>query len=336
MVRKRRKKGTPYEEVVSEVLRTMDSGAVISQGVWVEGPDGRRELDIRIVGTFEGKVRRVLIECKDYNPASTGKVGIEHIDALESKRRDLEFHFSAVCSNAGFTEGAVKKASRVGIGLISVMKKGDKRVRFSVSEEIFTRKVQVTELRTTLHGPDISSTQGTRLEDITFNGIPVQNWVTKRVMLFIGSNPIVAGSYTATHAFKEELLFELPSSVINVSQLDIRLSITGRWYAQMVNLDATQGIYDWLRHRVRLAPGPGQFMIEGVDIEAGEPIDLPPARELEQQLRIQPGEMVARLILITGLEPHEPIPQLDDFVMEEDLVFIISDLPPEAYTSVND
>ena len=334
--RKRKKKGTPYEEVVSEVLRTMDSGADILQGKWIEGPDGHRELDVTIIGSFEGEERRVLIECKDYNPASTGPVGIEHIDALESKSRDLEFQFSAICSNAGFTKGAFKKASRVGIGLISVMKKGDKRVRFSVSEEIYTRRVQVIDYGITLHGPDIISPLDSGFGNLTFKGIPVQNWVTHRIMLFIGVNPIVAGSFTDTQRFKEEVEFELPTKPVNVTQLDIHLSITGGWFAQMVNLNATQGFYDWLRHRVRLAPGPSQFLIEGVDIEAGEPINLPPVRELEQRLKIRPGEMATSLVLINGLDHHEPIPPLKGYILKEDLEILISDLPPESYTSVSD
>ncbi len=335
MSRKRRKKGSPYEKVVAEVIRTMDPGANVSRGVWVEGPDCHRELDVRITGAFEGKERRIFIECKDFNPVSTGPVGIGHIDSLESKTRDLGFHFSAICSNAGFTRGAVNKASRVGIGLISVMKKGNKRIRFSVVEEIYTRKVKVTDLKIGLHGPDAISMGDINIENVTFEGIPVANWVRHRSMLFIASNPIVAGSYTATHTFKEKLEFELTSGVIQVTQLDFHISITGGWFAQQVTLEATQGIYDWLQHRVRLAPGPGRFLIEGVDIYAGDPINLPPQRELEKTWKLQPGEIVTRLLLITGLTPHEPVAGLDKYVLQEDLKIEISDLPPESYTSVS-
>ena len=53
---------------------------------------------------------------------------------------------------------------------------------------------------------------------------------------------------------------------------NFHMKITGGWFAQQVTLDASQGFYDWLRHRIRLAPGPSQFLISGVDIYAGTQI----------------------------------------------------------------
>ena len=72
-------------------------------------PDGRRDRDVVIEGTAEGKRRHVLIECKDFNPNSTGPVGIGYVDALESKHRDLGMDVSFICSNAGFTTCAIRK-----------------------------------------------------------------------------------------------------------------------------------------------------------------------------------------------------------------------------------
>ena len=119
-----RKKGTDYEIVVSEIAQGFNPKANVEQGKWVTGPDGRRDMDVTITGTINEEQKKILIECKDYNPNSTGKVGIEIVDALESKARDLSMDYSLICSNAGFTENAIRKASRVGIGLISVIKKG--------------------------------------------------------------------------------------------------------------------------------------------------------------------------------------------------------------------
>jgi len=332
--RRRKKKGSPYEEVVAEVIRAMDPGATVLRGAWIAGPDGQREIDVRIIGTHEGQQRKILIECKDFNPASTGPVGIGYVDALESKGRDLQCDFAALCSNAGFTEGAVRKATRVGIGLISVMRRGDKRVRFSISEEIFTRKIQVSHLSVNLEGPSPISLDGISPEDIHFQGLPVGNWVAHRVMAMIAFNPIVSGSFKATNPFVEPLDFELPTGTVKVTQLNFNLSITGGWFAQQVAFDATQGIYDWIRHRVRLAPGPWQFLIHGVDVYAGEPVERPPNWELEYINAAQPGEFMMRLVLVNGLAPQEPTPDLNSFLLPEDLDLTIPDLPDEAITSV--
>ena len=119
------KRGRHYERVVSEVLKAFAPNAAASSGKWVQGPDGRRDLDVFIDGMSGGQRRRVLVECKDYNPNTTGPVGIAVIDALDSKRRDLNMDVAMVCSNAGYSGDAMRKAARVGIGLVSVMRKGD-------------------------------------------------------------------------------------------------------------------------------------------------------------------------------------------------------------------
>lgn len=333
--RKSKRKGSPYERVVAEVIRVMDPNATVEQGQWVLGPDGHRELDVHIIGTYEGQERRILIECKDFNPASTGPVGIRYIDALESKSRDLGFHFSAICSNAGFTINAIRKASRVGIGLIAVMKKGDKRIRFAVTEEIYTRKVHVNELKISLEGPEPILLEGMKGEVILFNGMPVVNWVMNRAMLIIGGNPIVAGSYTDRFPLTQKLSFTLPSGSVLVSQLNYHIKISGGWFAQQVTLDATHGIYDWLRHRVRLAPGPGKFLIQGVDVHAGSPIEQPPTREIESYSQIAPGEFQAKLLFLTGLETPDSVPDIEKYIRPEDLDLRIPDLLEDAYISVS-
>lgn len=66
-------------------------------GEWVVGPDGRRELDVLIEGTVDGVPKKVLVECKDFNPKTTGPVGIGFVDALESEHRDLGVDASFIC-----------------------------------------------------------------------------------------------------------------------------------------------------------------------------------------------------------------------------------------------
>jgi Restriction endonuclease len=131
-----RKHGRGFELVVAEVARAMEPAATVEQGVWVNGPDGRRELDVVITGEVDGQPRTVLVECKDFAPGRS--VGIEYVDALDSKRDDLGLEVALLCCNAGFTAPAVRKAARVGIGLIGVMKRGDLRIRLSIAQTVYT------------------------------------------------------------------------------------------------------------------------------------------------------------------------------------------------------
>ncbi len=328
------KRGRPYERVVADVLKAMDPGASVQDGVWVAGPDGRRDMDVFIDGTADGQQRRVLVECKDFHPKKTGPVGIGYVDALESKRRDLGIDVSFICSNAGFTANAISKAKRVGIGLISVMRKGDKRIRFSVAEEIYTRKVKVEQLTIVLRGSDPIHLDSVPFDAVTYDGIPVGNWVVHRTLLLLGRNPIVKGTYSVTHKLKLPTEFGLPTGPVLAHAIDFKLTITGGWFAQQITIDATGAIYDWLRRRVRLIPGPYQLHLQGVNIYEGTPISAPPQSELRHMKDLRNGEVASALMLLEDLEVKEPAPDIDSLVEPVDLDLIMSDLPAEAYTSV--
>jgi len=314
-------------------MQAMEPGAQVRRGQWVVGPDGRRELDVVVRGHTEGQRRSVLVECKDFDPGSTGPVGIGYVDALESKQRDLGIGFAMLCTNAGFTADAVRKAARVGIGLVGVMRKGDGRIRFAVTEDLYTRKVKVEELKISLRGPSPIDLTNVRFEEVLSEGVPVGNWVTRRVMLFVGSNPIVSGSYTASHQFRRPVEFEIPSGPVVVENLGFQLRITGAWFEQQITIDATHGLYDWIRHRVRLAPGPGQLFLNGVNLDAGQQVDRPPERELAQR-DLRRGEVNIALMMLSGLDVREPSPNLGAQIEPDDLDVFLKDLTPEMYTSV--
>lgn len=326
------KQGKSYERAVAAVLQAFDPNATVSHGKWVIGPDGRRELDVLIQGTINGKPLKGLVECKDFNPRTTGPVGIGFVDALDSKRRDLQADFSLLCSNAGFTADAIRKAKRVGIGIAGVLKKGDPRLRFSVIDEIYTRKVQVLTLSLTLTGPDPIQLAEVPFYEILWNGIPVANWIHHRAMLLIAANPIVAGTFSATHKLLEPLVFTWLGGSATATQLDFAFSLTGGWFSQRVEIDSTTGIYDWIKRRVRMAPGVGQVEYRGVNFDTGTPVDRPPDQEfLREQFLL--GEAEMKLLVLEKFDRREPVPDLDRYVEPTDLDPFIKDLNPLITTS---
>jgi hypothetical protein len=310
----------------------MDPSASVRQGQWVEGPDGERELDVLIEGTADGQPRAVLIECKDYDRARVGRVGVSHVDALESKRRDLGVDVAVLCSNAGFSETAIRKAGRVRIDLIGVMRSGDRRVRFQIPEALYTRRIQLKSMNIELRRNGTPyNLSGVGFDDVLFEGQPLGNWIRQRVAMVLGVNPIVSGRYTDTCHLTEPISFDTPDGPVEADVIVGRFEIEGGWYVQDVALDADAGLYDWLRRRVRLAPGPNQFQIHNVNLDAGSPIDRPPDHALE--LDIQKGEMMMRLLAIDGLGEPTNAPDVARFVVKEDLSYEVKDLPDEASTS---
>jgi hypothetical protein len=319
------KQGKPYERVVAAILQAFDPRPTVSQGKWVVGPDGRRELDVLIVGTVDGKFVKGLVECKDFNPRTTGPVGIGFIDALDSKRRDLQADLVLLCSNAGFTADAVRKAKRVGIGVAGVLKKGDPRIRFAVIDDVYARKVQLQRMSFTLGGSENIPIRGIPSKEILWNGVPVENWILHRVMLLIGANPIVSGSYHGAHKFLQPLTFSWANGSLVATSLDFSFFITGGWFSHRVEIDSTVGIYDWVRRRVRVPPAAGKLEFRGINFDAGTPVDSPPDREFIRE-RLLDGEVDMKFLALEKFPRHEPVPALNEHVDPSDLALTITNL----------
>src|SRR5260221_704962 len=153
----RKPPGRAYQDLVSTMARAFNANADVQAGRWVEGPDGRLDMDVSIEGRMGDRLFRVLIECKDFDLNKTGKVGRPFVDALDSKRQDLAVDAAFICSNSGFTEDALRKARRKGIGMISVLAEGDDRIKAIIEKEIHFRKIALAPTITfTYDGPGAS------------------------------------------------------------------------------------------------------------------------------------------------------------------------------------
>lgn len=96
------KAGDTYQGIVTAVAKAIHPSAEVTKADWVDGPDGRRDMDVAIRYS-NPQPSLVLLECKDWQRP----VGIGAIDALESKRRDLGASKALIYSNSGFTKQAL-------------------------------------------------------------------------------------------------------------------------------------------------------------------------------------------------------------------------------------
>lgn len=330
------KQGTPYEQVVADVLGVLNPGATVSQGQWIQGPDGRRDLDVLIEGTVNGENRRVLIECKDWNRATTGPVGIGVIDALDSKVRDLKLDAAFVCSNAGFTADAIHKAKRLGIGLIAVIRENDPRIRYEVLEEIYIRHIKLEGYSADLFNSDrridLSDFPG---PEIKYRGLSLLDWVVHRVLRMLASQPIVDGSYTDTLRFRTPTQFDLPNgqSVVATS-MGVYFRITGIWREVTATIRASEVVYDWMRSFIRLPPNKKFTLHYDFNWDDGRQIAEPPAQQLLQQ-QYEDGIIALRFLRISQLpDPPAKYPDLDKLIVEEDVYLgKIFEFPAQAFRS---
>ena len=242
------KLGDEYQALVGAVMQALDPGARVRVGVWVVGPDGRRDLDVEVRGSLDGADRFVLIECKDW----TAPIGIAVVDALESKRRDLRADEAVIYSNSGFTVPALRKASRIGIGMASALRAGDHRVHGQVQKEFVAKALSVERLSATLYprpGADAEFPDSWQLPQLTFEDRPVQNWIAPlSTRLLREHEPDGKWQYTCT--FPGSPAWAYAGKPVTVGALRLHMDCRRSWVAQIVREDVTLGLYDHLRKRV--------------------------------------------------------------------------------------
>ncbi len=171
------------------MAKAFDSTADVQAGKWVEGPDGRLDMDVSIEGQINGRAVRVVIECKDFDLRKTGPVGRPFVDALYSKRHDLGVDAAFICSNSGFTSDALSKARRKGIGMISVLASGDERVKAIIEKEIYFRNLSVGQITFMHNGPDAGSLHDIKHHDLSYQGRSVHAWLQRKGVMVIVLNP---------------------------------------------------------------------------------------------------------------------------------------------------
>jgi hypothetical protein len=109
---------------------------------------------------------------------------------------------------------------------------------------------------------------------------------------------------------------------IILDKISISVSTEIHWFSQTVQLNASLGMYDYLRKRVRLPGGQqNQYLIENVDFDKGAP--LPSAPEIENVgVNRLSGEIDIDMVLFEGVDAsimQTLMPALEDIIVTEDL-----------------
>lgn len=313
------KSGTAYERLVASVIGAFDPHAHVEQGKWVEGPDGRRDMDVSVKGTVDGRNFSILIECKDFDPTKTGRAGIRYVDAIDSKRQDLNVDLAVICSNSGFTKNAIRKAKRKKIGLISALKSGDSQIKIVIKEEIYTRIVKISDIDIMFRGNPPSKAD---IEEIKFEGVEVRNWVFNRIAQLAFANPVKSETFRATHDFKLPVEIEFHGTRHLISGIDFNFHVETEWLSQVLTIDASLGMYDYVRGRIRLAhhaPGGVSYIIKDYNPYEGTQIDFIPDKK-ELGVSLLPGEVDFDFMVIEmDIPENEETPKLDELIVPEDL-----------------
>ncbi|MFZ1841730.1 MAG: hypothetical protein WAU40_01080, partial [Nitrospira sp.] len=317
-----------YRELVVQVIHAFEPHAYISVAGAVLGPDGARTVDIQVWPVSGGVRGPTVIDVIDRPDAKP--VGIDAIDIADSKRRDVRAKAMLLCSNTGFDALAIQKAKRANIGLISVLKHGDKRIRGRIVEEIYLRRVNVSPFTVDYEGASTDDLETLRqymtaTHNVTYMGGSVASWLQQRALMIISNNPEVEQPLIARFDLKKPTEFLVQGHQVNLRALSIRFHPRVQWLSQIVTLDAKNGIYDYVRGRVRLAAGSNSYVIEGVNFDTAKPMASPPPVS-GIGVGLHPGEVDITLLMIEGLDLPQgtQIPKLEELVKPDDLSMTIT------------
>jgi hypothetical protein len=99
--------GAAFERLGAAVQAKLDPGSVVR---WNEKVGGR-QIDATVRGRLGSAAILVIVECRDY----AEPLGIDHVDQLDSVRREVEANKAILVTRTGFTGPALEKAAAVGI-----------------------------------------------------------------------------------------------------------------------------------------------------------------------------------------------------------------------------
>ena len=312
-----------YRRLVAETLIAFDPAADIQVGGTIVGPDGERRTDVVIRSVMDGRLTKTLIDVFDL-PSSP--VGIESVDGIDSRRTDVKADFALIYSNTGFDAVAIRKAARVNVGLLSLLREGDKRIRAVIEQEIYLRRITIGPVTVDFnanspHERDIivGATQSDP-HGLTYDGGSVTDWLQHRAVMIVVDNPSVTVRLRANYNFKKVTEFEVGGQVVALKAIAISFQPKTEWLSQTVQLDAAAGIYDYVRGRVRMAPGNFRYVIRGVNFDEAVPLSEPP-KVTFPGVGLMPGELDMTLLMLKelNLSGASKLPPLEELVQPEDL-----------------
>ena len=308
------KAGDAYQEVVAAVQRALDPGAVVRSGQWIEGPDGRRDLDVEVRGTREGRPFFTMIECKDW----AKPVGIIVVDEADSKRHDLGADATIIFSNSGFAAPALRKATRKGIGCASAIVAGDQRVHVVIERELVARRLSVDRWSVELFpvsGLDKLPVNYDARE-LMRSGLPVVNWLHKVSAALLHEHD-GAEEVIETYTFNEPTDFQFSGITVTSRGLRLRLWCSQKWMSQRISVDVTRGVYDHITGKV-VVPNEQSLILGPIDREGWKEVD---AGTMEAEKKLEPGSFDVRIILVNPIAPKvgQATPDIDALVSKAEI-----------------
>ena len=225
-----------------------------------------------------------------------------------------------VCSNTGFSETAIRKAKRKKIGLIAILRHGDERIKAIIEEEIYICEINLGPVTFSYTFDKPIPKPNIGIHDLKYKGGSVDAWLQVRAGAIVSANPNIEQRVTATFNLKEVTSFNINGHEVRLRALSITFHPHTEWLSQVVQIDATAGIYDYVRGRVRLAAGNNSYIIKGINFDTATPLSSPPDIG-DRGFGLRKDEVNVSLAMVKGLDLPTgiKIAAIEDLIVPKDL-----------------
>ena len=235
------KKGEKFEKLAFEIFKNLSkekSYESVEHNVKLDGYDGPRQIDILLKGKVGPFTVLTIIECKDHN----SKVNVIMVDGLHSKMLDVKAHKAVLVSRIGFTNGAIRKARRLGISLCTAHSTLSERWKFPILLPIVIIENSCEEYTPSMIFKAIS-TRADLKDFLKVNDVPI----TKIIADYWNSNEIKCEDGITNHVFKPNI--DKPNWItihdgrkMEISDFEVLLKLKKTYYFGYVN-DLESGKY---------------------------------------------------------------------------------------------
>ncbi len=228
------KTGTKFEHLATEVFTVLskDKGhEKVEHDVLLDGPDGPRQIDVLITGSVGPFEVKTIVECKDYNK----NVNVTALDALYSKLLDVNAQKAVLVARKGFTNGAKKKAKRLGISLCTLHSMEHEKWKFDLEIPII-----ITEYACEKFSPSMIFTAISERVQVTDFLTVSDTPLIKVVAEYWNDNEIECTDGVTNHVLipkieKPHWVYVPDGRKMDISDLKITMHITKNYYFGYAN-----------------------------------------------------------------------------------------------------
>ena len=228
------KQGTRFEHLAHKVFAVLSKEKKhekVEHNVYLDGPDGPRQIDVLISGSVGPFKVKTIVECKDYNK----NVNVTAIDALYSKLLDVNAQKAVLVARKGFSNGAKKKAKRLGISLCTIHSMAHEKWKFQAEIPLLLIEHACEKITPSMIFRAISNNINF-LQFMTISDIPIP----KVVADYWNNNEISCEDGVTEHLLipdipKPHWVYVPDGRKMEVTDLKITMHITKQYYFGYVN-----------------------------------------------------------------------------------------------------